>query len=29
VERVLLEHFPPGSAAFEPDPAAVRAEDGE
>ena len=29
VERVLLEHFPPGSAAFEPDPAAVRAEAGE
>jgi hypothetical protein len=26
VERVLLEHFPPGSAAFEQDPAAARAE---
>ena len=29
VERVLLEHFPPGSAAFEQDPAAARAEVGE
>jgi nifR3 family TIM-barrel protein len=29
VERVLLEHFPPGSAAFEEDPAASRAEVGE
>jgi nifR3 family TIM-barrel protein len=29
VERVLLEHFPPGSSAFEQDPAASRAEVGE
>jgi len=29
VEAVLTAHFPPGSAAFELDPAAVSAEDGE
>ncbi len=29
VERVLLEHFPPGGVAFEQDPAAARAEVGE
>jgi hypothetical protein len=29
VARLLDEHFPPGGAAFEPDPAAARAEDGE
>jgi nifR3 family TIM-barrel protein len=28
VERVLLEHFPPGSPAFEQDPAAAGAEEG-
>jgi nifR3 family TIM-barrel protein len=29
VARLLDLHFPPGGAAFEPDPAAARAEDGE
>jgi nifR3 family TIM-barrel protein len=29
VRRVLEAHFPPGSPAFEEDPAAARAEDGE
>jgi nifR3 family TIM-barrel protein len=29
VEHVLLAHFPPGSPAFEQDPAAARAEVGE
>jgi nifR3 family TIM-barrel protein len=29
VERVLLEHFPPGSQAFDQDPDAARAEVGE
>ena len=29
VEALLLQHFPPGSAAFEVDPSATRAEEGE
>ncbi|HEX9241250.1 MAG TPA: tRNA dihydrouridine synthase DusB [Anaeromyxobacter sp.] len=29
VEALLVRHFPPGSPAFEPDPALARSEDGE